>query len=562
VQAPWLKDLTSKDHSILQSLELIMTWQEIIQYREWALIELRLEAKRFVDSGIEVKPHNLSFTDIWVKCVDAEEIKMKTRDKSEYVKLEDIELNFIEKTGLYEILATDQNKTLLSYMDGETMEKDSKQFSLKIDLSRLVILVTELGLENEPDRERDFISIQTHTHCDCNSCREKKAGSYFEGRQSEIYQPFTRSEEQSEPLEEYGGKGFESHMKDVMRDRQDRQKTSSTNLQSKQVIKEVRVVEPKIPESSLKLVGFIEFVDLYVNVSAKADKSLTSSEPITLKKLLVYDTSIIPELNFDFLKSNGDAGSPFIDQQRTTMSAKQRDDYSSSIILSLQFFSGLILYMMTEKNAFPSFFERVNCRNLLTFIDQYNKDYKKDGSDFKEIVNLSNYNKYFNIDNHQYFLHLKGNKNVRIEGKTRAEIIDILGKTYDEARKIFYYVYYPVFMKYYGASSLPIVLAGVSEEGSSNYMESDQIPDAPTYKFGNRSNSTSSIYRYFNFKDKLDAFIKGFQSIGPPKKQFSSKDDKIKSSSTFKDRPAVLTIEIELSSMEETLEIVKNKSSI
>ena len=102
---------------------MILTWQEIIKYREWALIELRIEAKRFVMSGIEVKPNNLTFTDIWVKCVDAEQIKMKNIGKNEFVKIEDIELSYKEKTGLYELLATDKNKTLISFMDGETLEK-------------------------------------------------------------------------------------------------------------------------------------------------------------------------------------------------------------------------------------------------------------------------------------------------------------------------------------------------------------------------------------------------------------------------------------------------------
>lgn len=45
-------------------MEKKLSWQEIIKLREWALIELRIEAKRFMMSNSEMKYQSKNLSDI------------------------------------------------------------------------------------------------------------------------------------------------------------------------------------------------------------------------------------------------------------------------------------------------------------------------------------------------------------------------------------------------------------------------------------------------------------------------------------------------------------------
>ena len=319
VQAPWLKDLSQQELGFLQGLEMILTWQEIIKYREWALIELRIEAKRFVMSGIEVKPHNLTFTDIWVKCVDAEQIKMKNIGKNEFVKIEDIELSYKEKTGLYELLATDKNKTLISFMDGETLEKDSLKLGVNIEITAVTLILTELIQDDNLNKEREYSMLNYVNNCRCPLCLKAKANGYFDRKKTKVTSFGEQDSEKSEDFEgperkhsvvkdELLKNGLKEHLMDIYReDNVDETKKLEPTIGRQATKKGEQAEEEKEVSENLNIVCFIEFLEFEGSVSFKRDDSILTEKPIQLGDLLIYDTSFITEMNsFELRKDFSD----------------------------------------------------------------------------------------------------------------------------------------------------------------------------------------------------------------------------------------------------------------
>ena len=286
----------------------MLTWQEIIKYREWALIELRIEAKRFVTSGIEVRPQNLTFTDIWLNCVDPEKIKMKNVKKREILKIEDIELRSEEKTILYELLATDKNKTLISFMEGENLEKDSIKFGVSFEVSALTLILTELVKRDDGKRASDYSMMNFRNLCKCPSCikiRGNKLTAQSRLRLDSINNRETMKsmevdQDKKFPFRLEKEKGFDQHIRDIS-------KNGDISPKDKKIFEENENVIPiefrppiYIDETSnncLNIVCFFEILELEGDLQFKLDNSIFSKNSITLGQLLIYDTSILCEMN-------------------------------------------------------------------------------------------------------------------------------------------------------------------------------------------------------------------------------------------------------------------------
>lgn len=149
-----MKELTHEEREELAELEKKLTWQEIIKLREWALIELRIEAKRFMMSDSEIKNQSKNLIDIWAYCVNPEEIKIKSSKEREYKSKSQIELTAAERTGLYELLAMDKKKVIMSFMDGEFHQDETIMTEIKIHMNSFYLLFaklkeTDMKLENE-----------------------------------------------------------------------------------------------------------------------------------------------------------------------------------------------------------------------------------------------------------------------------------------------------------------------------------------------------------------------------------------------------------------------------
>lgn len=96
-------------------------------------------------SNSEMKYQSKNLSDIWAYCVNPEEIKIAASKEREYSSKDQIQLSIAEKTGLYELLALDKNKTILSFMDGEFHQDEVITTEILICLNSLYILVGELN---------------------------------------------------------------------------------------------------------------------------------------------------------------------------------------------------------------------------------------------------------------------------------------------------------------------------------------------------------------------------------------------------------------------------------
>jgi hypothetical protein len=139
-----LADLCTEEREELIELEKKLSWQDIIKLREWSLIELRIEAKRFMMSTSEIKHQSKNLIDIWAYCVNPEEIKLAATKEREYKRKDQIELSSAEKSGLYELLAMDKNRTMMSFMDGEFHQEQSIMTEIKLYIESVYVLFAEL----------------------------------------------------------------------------------------------------------------------------------------------------------------------------------------------------------------------------------------------------------------------------------------------------------------------------------------------------------------------------------------------------------------------------------
>lgn len=399
VQAPWLKDLSQEELINLQGLELLLTWQEIIRYREWALIELRIEAKRFMQSGIEVKPHNLTFTDIWVKCVDAEEIKMKGVGKNQIFNINDVELNFKEKTTLYEILATDKDQTLISFMNGESVERSTRKLTADIELTSLTLVITELIADDDVEREKEFSSLNFLNMCRCMACLEKRSARYMEeshqdpnlshNREDRLDTDHRFKSNRQIPTLDNPTEVFNNHLMDVHNEAMsESEQIRSSRDDPKQTFfkKELRFHENVTISESLNIVCFLEILNLGGSMLVLKDGSISTTNTLTLQNLFVYDTTLLNQFNSSHFEKEFDQ----IDfdrkesiyfklnhedrrSSRQDFDRKTKLDYRESRILSMDFYEAILRSLIAGKNALSEFMDKLSCKRFISFIEHFEK---------------------------------------------------------------------------------------------------------------------------------------------------------------------------------------------
>jgi hypothetical protein len=374
---------------MLQGLEVILTWQEIIKYREWALVELRIEAKRFMLSGIEVKSNSLSLTDIWVRCVNAEEIKLKNKE-SEFRTIEDIELSFMEKTSLYEILATDKNKTLISFMDGDFIERGSIAMDLNIEVYSISILLTELISAKNKHKNNEITQHQFQNLCKCSLCVQKKGSVLLASILEQV--PLQDDNNSPENMDQMGAKNpvnpdlqkrdqgelFAPHLRDInhnvlLTDQ------NEASLGNKRTLKPPNKSTEKLMSSdNLSVICFIEILGFMAHTRVMTDGSFLSKSPYKLENFIIFDPTIFPEVNSEnecnfvhrsvemyFLKNSFE---PLPD--RLGMGEK---NLAKSNILSMILFEMILRMGLSDNHMFSDFLEKMNCRHFNTFFETFMK---------------------------------------------------------------------------------------------------------------------------------------------------------------------------------------------
>jgi hypothetical protein len=391
-----LKDLSKEELINLQGLELLLTWQEIIKYREWALIELRIEAKRFMQSGIEVKPHNLTFTDIWVKCVDAEEIKMKGTEKNQIYNINEIELSFADKTALYEILASDKDQTLISFMNGEAVELSTKKMDIDIELSALTVIITDLIPDDDQEREKEFSNLNFLNMCRCIVCGQRRSIKYTEESHQEGNLQGESKEEDHRFLSarhigsiEDPPMVFEQHRADILNDlgsefehlrspRDDNKQSTSK--------KDVKIQETSSFSESLSIVCFFEFLNLEGSIGILKDGSVITTKQLTLQNILIYDTSMLNQFNiaafdkeFEMIDADN-KGTVYFKLNHEERRSKNRegdpkikDEYRDSRVLSMEIYEAILRYVFASKSALSYFLDKLSCKRFISFMEHYEK---------------------------------------------------------------------------------------------------------------------------------------------------------------------------------------------
>lgn len=394
-----MKDLTQDELVSLQGLELLLTWQEIIKYREWALIELRIEAKRFMQSGIEVKPHNLTFTDIWVKCVDAEEIKMKGVGKNFIYNINDVELTFKEKTALYEILASDKDQTLVSFMNGESVERTTKKLAIDIEISFLTVMITELIYEDDAEREKEFATLNFLNMCRCMVCIHRRMRKLKEGYNTDRTEIQGNQENLDEDLHYKSAKnlssmddpqlGFENHKVDILNDiAEDSEPNRSTRDELKQSTnkRDVKFQEMHSISECLNIVCFVEVLTVSGSLLALKDGSVSTTNPFAVKNILVFDSSMLNQSSNAFfdqdleesVKARKDVIYFKLNHEDSRLKGPDSDskirlDYIDSKILSKEAYESNLRWFIAAKSTLSDFMDKLSCKRFITFLEHFNK---------------------------------------------------------------------------------------------------------------------------------------------------------------------------------------------
>ena len=109
-------------------------------------------------SNSEMKYQSKNLSDIWAYCVNPEEIKIAASKEREYTTKDQIQLSIAEKTGLYELLAMDNNKTILSFMDGAFDQDDVIVTVVKIYINSVYVLFGELNTKEILTENKNRIS--------------------------------------------------------------------------------------------------------------------------------------------------------------------------------------------------------------------------------------------------------------------------------------------------------------------------------------------------------------------------------------------------------------------
>lgn len=154
--------------------------KDIIQYREIAFIEIKLEAKSYQNQQKDsLDDQNFKpLLDIWSNVINNEDV-FKTKKPMQHVNIP-IKLCDIEQVNLYELLELDKSGVLLSYLNGELNNPEQLMSETEISIASVYLILTENSRRMSPS-QITCIRNQIKKNCQCKKCREVNEGnsSYF-----------------------------------------------------------------------------------------------------------------------------------------------------------------------------------------------------------------------------------------------------------------------------------------------------------------------------------------------------------------------------------------------
>lgn len=327
IKAHWLRNLSVQGKRDLMELEETLTWQEIIKLREWALIELKIEAKRFMMAKNEIKNISRNLNDIWANSINQEQIVIKGERSECYQKMEDIEISYSERIGLYQMLALDKRRVISSFMDGDFYQATSVQFSISIKINSIYLMFVEKPPPNSSSEISNRIG-KLKERCKCQKCsrktkpaakwREKSLASIFK---SDLKLSAKATEEDASTgrsnIVQDSSKQFCKEFEDIEGEKLDYsqkkyfKETGKTLQEQKDIIrnahKQLEIVT-KSEQKHILLVLLVEIINIQGDIQIKRNGSLKTSRMLTVEVINVMDSdffSVSPDLH----KGENDGGS-------------------------------------------------------------------------------------------------------------------------------------------------------------------------------------------------------------------------------------------------------------
>jgi len=138
IDVPWLPKISDKERPLLKTFEEEIPLDNLLQFRKWAFIEIRIEAKRFANSNKDahgIKP----LLDIWYHTLNNSDVFMEA--KTDFC--ETIRLSSSEQNDLYEILVQDKSSVLESYLKGEKHDPKDIDMKLVLHVRSFYLMITE-----------------------------------------------------------------------------------------------------------------------------------------------------------------------------------------------------------------------------------------------------------------------------------------------------------------------------------------------------------------------------------------------------------------------------------
>eukprot|EP01017_Pseudomicrothorax_dubius_P006712 TRINITY_DN11974_c0_g1_i1.p1 TRINITY_DN11974_c0_g1~~TRINITY_DN11974_c0_g1_i1.p1 ORF type:complete len:839 (+),score=179.27 TRINITY_DN11974_c0_g1_i1:29-2545(+) len=168
IHVPWFEKLSAEEENQFKMLEQTMPLRELLTYREYAITELRMEAKRYFNSNKDVagmKP----LIEVWSNVINDDRAFSSRRAPEP----KNIGLTTAEQSDLYEILAMDKARVLDSYLKGEPNLPDEVLLELVVSVRAVTLLLAHEHTTARSDFRFDQIKT-IYDNCECQICETRR----------------------------------------------------------------------------------------------------------------------------------------------------------------------------------------------------------------------------------------------------------------------------------------------------------------------------------------------------------------------------------------------------
>ena len=177
IHAPWLREYDELKVFRLKALEKELTLKKILQYRTFALFQLRIEAMSYVKARGNVRGRT-HLGDLWDYYLNDFESLLGDPYKTVAEEYE-IELTSNEKEELNLLLNQDRLNIVDSYLNGTSSSRKDKLLDVSIEIEQICLFIQD----SQGEDENLFRTVKKN-ECLCGRCKEKLENNTKPYRQS------------------------------------------------------------------------------------------------------------------------------------------------------------------------------------------------------------------------------------------------------------------------------------------------------------------------------------------------------------------------------------------